>query len=150
MVIEANDRTLWIIGMEEIERNSAMQPLQVQSDFHRENGDRIPQEELDNEGDDVIRNINVILPPGAMLKGSYHRVVVVYPNEERRWVRESDGGAAVSQGVYDIVLYKGEAYFKEVDLVSQFDSWLSSVKVVDYCRGWQHSLIAAEITANQQ
>ena len=144
VMIQANDHTLWAMGLEEVERNSVTQPIQVQSDFHRENGERIPLAEL--EGDEVVRNINAVLPPGTVLKSSYHRVVVIYPQEQRRWPR-TDGSSAVSPGVYDIVLYKGEAFFKEVDLVSQFDSWLSSVSIVDYCRGWQHSLIAADVTS---
>lgn len=164
-MIEAHDRTLWAMGMEELERNCVVYPMQVQSDFHLENGERISQEQLDSEVDaSEVRNINVLLPPandacngktsGALLKGSYHRVVVVYPKEQRLWKRTESGGgnsaagtAAVSQGVYEVILYKGEAYYKELDLTSQFDGWLDSLSVVDYCRGWQHSLIAAGVTA---
>lgn len=153
MVITAEDRSLWVLGMGEQDRKMYSQaPLRVQTDFHDSAGLLLSAEV--REANDVAAEappaVFLNLPSDGILCRGHTRVAIILPSE-RRALQVGDGSAewrVTISAVYDVVVHEGEAFLKEVHIdpadMDLQPGLAQHLEVKEYCSGWQHSLLLLE------
>jgi hypothetical protein len=157
LVMRAEDDTLYVIGLSEIDKNFHPIPLVVHQ----------PSSKASKSSEKSIGE-PVKLPAPAKLKRGHVRVSVIYPkeqtaesskqpfieNEEIYSLEAHHFRISRLNPVYDIVLSDGRASMVAVDdLIFQNSQGSVSAddidpygnySIVDYSYGWQHSLIAIQ------
>ncbi len=163
VIILADDLSLWAMGVGELDFNVSTEPLQVQSDFHNAQGERIPHVSFPLESDAPPAAF-LVMPTDALMMKGHNRAVLIFPSERRVKTAPSEdisgslgsGGKAVSPSTasYEVILHQGEAYLVElpVECAVPADSSVScehsgvadNMRLLNYCGGWQHSLLVVE------
>ena len=166
VVLTAEDGSLWVMGIEEHTRKNQQEPLRVESDFTHPSGSFVEENGIKYA---VVCTDKTRTKGGDRVISAYDRVTVLYENSviddslQSNTDEDTNAGSVTADdandndddqrrldrtnGLFHIVLYGGEAYYKAIDIPlektadEENNSNNKVRKIAFYASGWQHNVI---------